>query len=294
MLARRALVLAACVWLSVGAAGVHAAPADALRDQFVALSDALRNSPFQRPLHLVSIETDDTLKGEIHAVLEHGFGSVRAALVEPANWCDILILHINVKHCMLEPGGQLAVRLGKKSAQPVDEAYPMLFSHRVDSARPDDLEIRLEAPEGPMSTRDYRIRLRAIPIDRGRTFIHLVYSTQVGLAGRIAMTTFLNTVASGKVGFTVVGRDGDGRPEYIGGARGMIERNTLRYYLAIEAYLDALSAPPTSRMERSLAAWFDATERHARQLHEMDRADYLEMKRAEYWRQRRLGWKPRS
>ena len=34
--------------------------------------------------------------------------------------------------------------------------------------------------------------------------------------------------------------------------------------------------------------WFDATERYARQLHEMDRATYLAMKQREYARQQAL------
>jgi hypothetical protein len=74
-------------------------------------------------------------------------------------------------------------------------------------------------------------------------------------------------------------------PQYIGGVRGMVERNTMRYYLAIEAYLGALAAPPAAQLERRLQAWFDATEKYPRQLRELDRAAYLEMKQREYRRQ---------
>ena len=37
--------------------------------------------------------------------------------------------------------------------------------------------------------------------------------------------------------------------------------------------------------ERRLEGWYDGAERYARQLHELDRDDYLEMKRSEYRRQ---------
>jgi hypothetical protein len=37
-----------------------------------------------------------------------------------------------------------------------------------------------------------------------------------------------------------------------------------------------------------LQSWFSATERYARQLHEMDRAQYIAMKRAEDLRQQTL------
>jgi hypothetical protein len=81
------------------------------------------------------------------------------------------------------------------------------------------------------------------------------------------------------VGFT---REGDA---YIGGMRGVVERNTMRYFLAIEAYLAGLSAPPAQRLDRRLQAWFSATERYPRQLREMDRNTYMTMKRGEVARQ---------
>ena len=38
------------------------------------------------------------------------------------------------------------------------------------------------------------------------------------------------------------------------------------------------------QLAQRLATWFDSTERYARQLHELDRDDYLAMKRSEYKR----------
>jgi hypothetical protein len=100
----------------------------------------------------------------------------------------------------------------------------------------------------------------------------------------MAMQGYLSTVGSGKVGFSVVDRRG-GQPVYVDNVRGVIERNTMRYYLAIDAYLGSLSAPPQERQERRLRDWFAATERYPRQLHEIDQADYLAMKRKEIQRQ---------
>jgi hypothetical protein len=90
------------------------------------------------------------------------------------------------------------------------------------------------------------------------------------------MQAYLGTLGSDKVGFTPKGASG-----YVGGVRGVVERNTMRYYLAIDAFLDA---PRPEQLDRRLAAWFDATERYARQLHETERSEYLEMKRSEYAR----------
>ena len=46
------------------------------------------------------------------------------------------------------------------------------------------------------------------------------------------------------LGFTIVEHKSDGTPVYAGNVRGVIERNAMRYYLAIDAYLAALSLPP--------------------------------------------------
>ena len=145
--------------------------------------------------------------------------------------------------------------------------------------------MKLDADEGPLGTRNYRIVLEAVPAEGGQTFIRFSYSYSYGMVGRLAMQSYLGTIGRNKVGFTVLGTDADGQPRYIGGMRGVVERNTMRYYLAIEAFLGALSAPPQARVEKSLNDWFAAIERYPRQLHEMERGDYLDMKRREYSRQ---------
>ena len=62
----------------------------------------------------------------------------------------------------------------------------------------------------------------------------------------------------------------------------------MRYYLAIDACIGALSGSPEARLEQRLTKWFDATEQYPRQLHEVERTDYLAMKRSEYRRQQTL------
>jgi len=64
-----------------------------------------------------------------------------------------------------------------------------------------------------------------------------------------------------------------------------VERNAMRYYLAIEAYLGSLSVPVAEQLDWRLRAWFAATDRFALQLHELDEGDYLAMKRSEVQRQ---------
>ena len=59
----------------------------------------------------------------------------------------------------------------------------------------------------------------------------------------------------------------------------------LRYYLAIDAYLGALTSPPPLQSQMRLHRWFIATEQYPRQLREVSRTAYFDMKRSEYLRQ---------
>ena len=286
---RRSLsnLLAGCL-LVLLAAPALAGPADTLRARHAALASLLANNPYGRPIHIESTQASGDLKGDVYAVLEHPFSTLDRELRGAAPWCDILILHLNVKHCRASggaPHSTLAVSIGKKHDQPLADAHRVNFDFQLASATPDHLKVMLNARQGPLGTRDYRIVVEAIPLDAGRSFMHMSYAYGYGLAARLAMQGYLGTIGSGKVGFSVVDRRPDGQPVYVDNVRGVIERNTMRYYLAIDAYLGSLAAPPTERQERRLREWFAATERYARQLHELDREQYLAMKRKEIVRQ---------
>ena len=130
--------------------------------------------------------------------------------------------------------------------------------------------------------------LELIALEGERSFLHMQYSYGFGLLARIAMHAYFATSGYSKVGFTMVEGGQDRLPYLIGGVRGALERNTMRYYLAIDAYLGALAVPAPQRFEESLERWFTATEHHALQLHEVDHDDYVTMKRHEYLRQQTL------
>jgi hypothetical protein len=248
----------------------------------------LAQNSFQRPLVLDSSESSQAISGNAYAVINHPFATVNAVFKNPGNWCDVLMLHLNTKHCSANESRSptvLEVSVGKKHSQEIKDAYALAFAFQVASATPDYLAVQLNADKGPLGTNNYRIRLQAIPIAGGKTFMHLQYAYGYGLAGRMAMQGYLATLGSGKVGFTLLERQNGGAPSPVDGMRGAVERNTMRYYLAIDAYLASLGAPPEEQLEKRLAYWFDATERYPRQLHEIDRTAYLTMKRSEYQRQ---------
>jgi hypothetical protein len=211
---------------------------------------------------------------------------VAAALRTQQQWCDVLILHLNIKYCraaQVEGGPGLTVYIGRKEPEELDKAYRVDFTYKSETS-PEYMDVRKSAAKGPMGTSDYRILVEAAAVDSRRTLLHLTYSYAYGIAGKIGMQGYLATLGASKVGFTVTGNE-SGKPVYIGGVRGVVERNTMRYYLAIDSYLKEMDAPPGEQQERRLRDWFAATERHAQQLHEVERQDYREMKRAEIKRQ---------
>jgi hypothetical protein len=280
--------LCACLLASavVGLAPALAADpgAQALLLKHAELRQALDDNPFQRPLILESSAPAGRLQGDVYARIDRPFGAVRDALRSMDHWCDILVLHLNVKGCRASDprtGDSLSVWLGKQTDQALADAYRVDFRFARLATGPEYLQVALSAARGPLGTSRYRIVLEAVPLDAGRSVIHLSYSYSFGMVAGIAMRGYLATSGRDKVGFSAVGLEG--------GVRGVVERNTMRYYLAIEAYLGALPLPEAERAEQRVSDWFASTERYARQLHEIEREAYVAMKRREIRRQTELG-----
>jgi len=277
----------ACASLAA-AAGADTDPASALQARYAALSEQLEHSPFPQHLHVESMEGPGASQGDVYAVVDYPIATVSDAFSSPANWCDALILHLNVKYCRpVSHDGRtvLSTALGRNFDQPLSNTYRVDFVYSITASRPDYVDVELNARHGPLGTGNYRISLEAVGLENERAFVHLRYSYTYGFAGRLAMEMYLSTSGSDKVGFTVIKGPSGSPPELIGGVRGAIERNTMRYYLAIDAYLGALATPTPARFEQSLERWFSATELYPRQLREVDRDAYFAMKRSEYVRQ---------
>jgi hypothetical protein len=264
------------------AADTHSAAS--MRARYAQIERTLGASQFGRPLHLVSQEGNGELKGDVYAIVDHPFSRVDEALNQARNWCDIMILPYNSKHCEVSSAGNresLALYVGKKGQDSLDRAFKLDFTFHPVARASDYLKRVLKSQSGPLGTRNYDITLEAAPLDAGRSFIHLSYSYSYGTISRLAMQTYLNTVGAGKVGFS---REPEGG--FVQGMRGVMERNTMRYALAIEAYLNSLAAPAAQRLEKRLNEWFTLSEKYPRQLHEMERGEYLALKQKEAQRAR--------
>ena len=279
----RAVVLCSLALLVVPL--VCAQDAAALQARHGALRGKLTSNQFGRPLYIESSQRAGTLQGDIYARFEQPYAVLGPALQGSAHWCDILILHPNVKSCRSVAGDRLRIDVGRNFEQPLADAYAFEFRYQVVMATDDYLHLALNAERGPLGTSGYRMVVEVVALDAQRSFLHMSYSYAYGLAARLAMQGYLATAGRDRVGFTIVGRQADGQPIHVGGMRAVVERNTMRYYLAIEAYLGALSVPPAQRQERRMQLWHASARRYPLQLQESASGAYLEMKRREIQRQ---------
>ena len=73
---------------------------------------SLEKNSFGLPLFLKSFERDNRVHVDVYGIFAYPFSSVVDVLKVPANWCDIVSLHLNVKACTYrETAGQLAADL---------------------------------------------------------------------------------------------------------------------------------------------------------------------------------------
>lgn len=286
-------LLGACSLLCQGLSAQVSSDATKLRATYEMLTPRLDHNAFHRRLYLISQESPSTVKGEIYAVMDYPFATVNQALNDrsrgPTNWCDLLILHPNTKYCHGSDGSSgntLTMNISEKEvAEELAATHRILFDYEVETTSSRYFRVKLHADSGPLNTRDYQIVLEAVSLSGDRTFLHLTYAYSYGVIGRLAMKAYLATFGRGKVGFTNITDSHAAQPRYVAGVRGLMERNTMRYYLAVDAYLGTLSSPPDQRLEERLNNWFSASEEYPRQLHEIDRQQYMQMKQDEYRRQ---------
>jgi len=284
-------MVAAALFFSAGSASSFEKPRqgeDILRDTYHRNMAKLETNSFGLPLFLESFEHDDRVHVDVYGIFDYLFSSVVNVLKVPDNWCDIVSLHPNIKACTgreLPGDGLLTFYIGRKVYQTPEEARQVVYHYRNVDQQQGYLDIILSADAGPFGTKDHRMRFEAVPLDGGRTFVHVSYAYSDSAALRLAGKVYFATLGWGKVGFTVTGTDSSGNPVYVGGPRGAIERNAVRYYFAIQSYMDTLRYPEKSRFSMRISDWYDLTARYRKQLLEQDKNDYLTFKTKEHMRQ---------
>jgi hypothetical protein len=281
-------MVAAAILLSAGpaaAAEKSRRGADILLDTYHRIEDKIKRSNFGLPLYLESFEQDDRVHVDVYGIFDYPFSTIVNVLKVPANWCDIVSLHPNVKACTyreLTGAWQLTFYFGRKFYEPPEDTRQINYRYRNVTEHQGYLDIILNADEGPFGTKDHRKRFEAVPLDRGRTFVHFSYEYDGSVAFRLAEKGYFATLGSGKIGFTVTGTDSNGQPVYIGGSRGAIERNAVRYYFAIQSFINTSRYPEGRRFSMRISEWYDLTNRYRKQLFELEKKDYIAFKTKEH------------
>jgi hypothetical protein len=284
-------MVAVAILFSAGFASAVEKPrqgADILLDTYHRNMAKLETNSFGLPLFLESFERDDRVHVDVYGIFDYPFSSVVDVLRVSANWCDIVSLHPNVKACThreLPNAWLLTFYIGRKFYQPPEDTRQVIYQYRNVVQQEGYLDIILTADAGPFGTKDHRMRFEALPLDEGRTFIHVSYAYSDSVALRLAGKAYFATLGRGKVGFTLTGTDRKGTPVYIGGPRGAIERNAVRYYFAIQSFMNSLSYPEKSRFSMKISEWYDLTTRYRKQLFDLEKKDYLIFKAKEHLNQ---------
>ena len=288
-------LLFASAWLGTHA---QASQASDIQQLYQSMRPRMAQSPFGRPLVLDSTEKDQRINGDIYAVLDVSLARLEEVNRDPVRWCEVLLLISNTKNCAVgeaQGAPTLLLRMGTKGPQNLGSTTPMNFRFASSAAQAPVLETLLNSDTGPMGTKDGTLRLRAIALGADTSFIHLHYSYSSSFAGRLATDVYLQTLGRGKVGFSIEAPTPANAPPatkgtLVGGVRGIVERNTMRYFLGLSCALRFASTDtPAQRFAQMAPCWFDETEGYPVQLHEMPRQDYLDMKRAEYARELPIG-----
>ncbi len=267
-------------------ASARAERADAaatLAARHIAVADELAGSPFGLPLVVRSRDDGALAEGEIVGLVPHPYAAFAAAFAAPRAFCEVAVLHPNVKGCAptrVDDEDRVTLYAGRKHYEPTERAYVQEFVASAPQVSARYLRIMLRAPVGPLDTRDYVFSLEAMPAGDA-TFIAVRYAYRSSFASRAVTAGYLATAGSGKTGFS---RTETGEPAR--GVRGVVERNAMRHYLALIAVLDTAAVPEAERTAARLDRYYTLTDRFAAQLREFERPEYVAIKTREWAEQR--------
>ena len=225
-------------------------------------------------------------QGQALARLPMALPQARAALRSPEAWCLLLLLHPNVWRCEVASSGQgqttLQILMGQQRVAVIGSTHTLNLAWKVTRDDESGLSLELMAEQGPLGTRDYRIGARLEALDETHSALALRFSNAFTRSGLWLAELYVNTAGRHRIGFTVESVDANGQAVYVRGLRGSVERNTMRFHLAVQSWLSVQSLPAARRIPRAIEAWFDASEQYAAQLHEIEREEYVQMKLQQY------------
>jgi len=256
-----------------------------LFSQYQSIRAELKNNQYGAPVFIRSEFQQEKTSGEVYALVDHAFSKVVANLGSSDHWCDVVLLHINVKGCNVGTGidtpDQLTLYVGRRYYQTPDEAHEMQYRFHNVSSTHDYMQVELTAANGPFGTSDYLLTFEVIPINTTSSFIHFKYAYHFGFMAKLAIDGYLATIGRHKVGFTIMEYDRENQPVYIQGLQGIVERNSMRYFLAIRTFLDTVSSG-ANKWGGRVDHWYELAKGFERQFIEVREKEYIDTKRKEF------------
>lgn len=258
--------------------------AQALSAQHADILALIDKADFKQPIAIDSSVEQSSAQGHIYAILDHPIDAFRKHLASKDSWCEIIFLHFNIKSCVLMPdtaeGFQVAIYSGRLYYQPPEDVNRNDYVFSRFEVSDNALSMELHGPDGPFGTRNYRISIAASAHGE-QTLVRVGYSVDINWMTRLAQRVYFASAGRHRVGFS----HEDDSGELVRGVRGMIERNTMRFYLALEAFM---AHPDLRAYPERLKVWHRLTEQYPRQLQELDLDTYLGYKAKERRDQERL------
>jgi hypothetical protein len=261
-----------------------------LSGRYPELQEAARRGPFGLPLQVRSEERDTLVSAEIHGIVDRPFRALAATFTEPGGWCDFLVLNPNIKTCTFRREAQetlLTLYIGSKGYRAPESATAQVYRFLVRARQPEYAAISLTAPQGLLGTTAHRFEFEAGSVS-GKTVVGLSSSFGPSLLSKLLTGIYLSTLGRDKIGFSREATEAGVPAGYVRGVKGMIERNVMRYYLALKAFLDTTDLPADRQFEARARLAYDLIDLYPAQLRQMDKAEYLDIKAREYQNQVRL------
>jgi hypothetical protein len=230
------------------------------------------------------------VSAEIHGIIDHPFRALATTFTEPGGWCDFLVLNPNIKTCTFRQEARetlLTLYIGSRSYRAPESATEQVYRFLVRARQSDYAAISLTAPQGMLGTTAHRFEFEAGSV-AGKTVVGLSSSFEPSMLSRILTGIYLGTVGRNMIGFSREATEAGVPAGYVRGVKGMIERNVMRYYLALNAFLDTSDLPAGRQFEARASLAYDLMDLYPAQLRQMDKAEYLDIKVREHQNQLRL------
>ena len=261
-----------------------------LSGRYPELQEAARRGPFGLPLQVHSEERETLVSADIHGIIDQPFRALAATFTEPGGWCDFLVLNPNIKTCTFRREAQetfLTLYIGSKSYRAPESATEQVYRFLVRVRQPEYAAISLTAPQGMLGTTAHRFEFEAGSV-AGKTVVALSSSFEPSMLSKLLTGIYLSTLGRERIGFSRAATEPGVPAGYVRGVKGMIERNVMRYYLALKAFLDAGDLPAGRQFEARASLAYDLMDLYPAQLRQMDKSEYLDIKFREHRNQLRL------